>query len=534
MRSGTSLKLPTVVRRALALALLTVLATACGGKNGGDTLTFGVEAEPVALDGALAPDVESRRVVSQIFEGLVGLRPGTTELEPRLATSWRAGPTGRVWTFELRDGVRFQDGTLFNARAVCFNFDRWFHFTGPQRALRVSYYWQRAFGGFAGQPSLYRRCIARGAGTVVLELTRPSAAFLSALALPAFSIASPASLGGLGRPADTGQPVGTGPYRLGSWVRGDRLTLVRNDDYWGEPAKLRQIVFRLMPGSGARLRALQRGEIAGYDLVQPQEVTAVEHSSDLRLLERPPFNVGYVTINAARPPMDKLLVRQAVAYGLDRARLADSFQPREAASVAAEFQPPDVFGYAADVPQYRFDPKEARRLLRLAGLTLPVRIELWYPTDVSRPYLPDPARGFAILARGLKAAGFKVVARSAPWDGDYLIRVDEGRAGHLSLVGWTGDFPDPSDFLGTFFRQPTRQFGFNDPRLFSLLDRAEREPDRARRAQLYQDANRRIMELLPGVPLVHTEQFLALRADVRGYITSPVSLEPFAIVSLSS
>ncbi len=231
--------------------------------------------------------------------------------------------------------------------------------------------------------------------------------------------------------------------------------------------------------------------------------------------------------------MDRLLVRQAVAYGLDRKRLAASFQPPGSAVVAAQFQPPGVFGYSTTAAQYAYRPAEARRLLRLAGLKLPVPVELWYPTGVSRPYLPDPAGAFSILASGLERAGFRVIARTASWDNGYLVRVDQGRAGQLNLVGWTGDFGDPNDFLGTFFSQPTPQFGFSDPALFSLLARAERDPVRAERAALYRQANDRVLELLPGVPLVYTGELVALRRAVQGYVTSPTSLEPLLLVSVT-
>ncbi len=149
---------------------------------------------------------------------------------------------------------------------------------------------------------------------------------------------------------------------------------------------------------------------------------------------------------------------------------------------------------------YSFRPEESRRLLKLAGLSPPVPIELWYPSNVSRPYLPDPAGTFAILASGLEQAGFEVIAKTASWSKDYLVRVDEGRAGQLNLVGWTGDFGDPNDFLGTFFSRATHQFAFDDPQLFSLLARAAREPARTKRAALYRQANERVMALLPGHP----------------------------------
>ena len=512
------------MRRALLLVPLALLAGGCfGGGGGGSTFTFGVAAEPTSLDGALSPDLESRRVIAQAFEGLVAYRPGTTDLVPALARTWHADKSGRVWTFVLRGGVTFQDGTPLDADAVCANFDRWYGFTGENRALDRSYYWQRVFGGFKGQPSLYRDCVVGDPHTVRIELTRPDAAFLSALPLPAFSIASPQSI-------DLGEPVGTGAFRVESWAHGERLVLVRNDEYWGAKPALERVVFLVIPTDGARLAALERGEIDGYDLVAPQDVAEVRKHPELHLLERPPYDIGYLTINQTKQPLDKLLVRKAVASGLDRRRLAGSFQPPGAATVAALFQPPQVFGYSTTAARYAYDPRESRRLLRLAGLTLPVPVELWYPTEVSRPYLPEPATAASILARGLRKAGFAVTVHGEPWP-RYLVAVERGRAGNLNLVGWTGDFGDPNDFLGTFFSRATNQFGFSDRALFRLLARARQEPSRARRAALYRQANDRVMEFLPGVPLVQTAEFVALRADVSGYTPSPFGPELYARVA---
>lgn len=514
------------VKRVLLLLLLALVAAGCGGgSGGGGGLTWGVAAEPVSLDGARAPDVESRRVIGQIFEGLVAFKPGTTDLQPALATTWGADPSGKVWTFQLRDGVQFQNGKSLTGAAVCANFERWFHFKGADRDLRRSYYWQRVFGGFAGQASLYGKCVSHGQA-VELHLTHANSSFLSALPLPAFSIAEPGTLG-------TSRPAGTGPFRVDTWNHGHALVLTRFDGYWGDKPKLDTLTFRLIRSDGDRLHALEQGDIDGYDFVASQDVPEIQKDGELRLLERPSYDLGYLTINSAKPPMDSLLVRQAVAHGLDRRRLADSFQPPGSASVALQFQPPEVFGFSADAPQYAFQPAESKRLLRLAGLTPPVPIELWYPSDVSRPYLPSPSGAVAILADGLEKSGFKVIAKTAPWDRGYLVKVDQGQAGQLNLVGWTGDFGDPNDFLGTFFSQRTRQFGLNDPKLFALIQRGAQEPARAQRAELYRQANTRVLQVLPGVPLVHTQEQVALRNGVQGYITSPFGPESFAGVSVS-
>ena len=523
-----------------------------GGEAGGD-LVFGTAADPVVLDGALVSDGESLRAIDQIYESLVSLVPGTTELEPGLAESWELSEDGLEYTFTLRDGVTFHDGEPFNAEAVCYNFDRWYNFTGPLQNPSASYYWQTVFGGFAeydpesGAPedSFFESCEAPDEGTAVIRLTTPSSAILGALSLSNFSIASPKALEeygandgtvdeeGVFQPTGTfgtEHPIGTGPFKFESWERGTRLTLVRNDEYWGEPAQLDSLVFTPIPDNAARLQALQSGDIQGYDLVEPQDVPTIEGDSGLQVLDRPAFNVGYVGINQAIPPMDQLEVRQAIAHGLNRQEVVDSFYGGRGV-VATQFMPPEVVGYADDVTTYEYDPELSKQLLQDAGLTLPVEIEFWYPSDVSRPYMPDPKRNFEAFAASLDGAGFKVVPKTAPWSPDYLGNVDEGNA-QVYLLGWTGDFGDPDNFVGTFFQTAQPAWGFENQDIFDILNEAETETDLDARIGLYEEANRMIMDFLPGVPYVNTSPALAFRADVQGYVPSPVSLESFAPVTI--
>ncbi len=529
---------------------------AAGGATGG-TLVFAGADDPVVLDGALVSDGESLRVIDQVFETLVGLKAGTTELEPLLATSWEASEDGLEWTFQLQEGVTFHDGEPFNAEAVCYNFDRWYNFTGSFQNPSASYYWQTVFGGFAktdpksGAPadSLYKSCTANGENEVVLSLTKASSSFLGALSLTAFAIASPKALQEFG--ADEGEvnadgifqptgkygtehPTGTGPFKFESWTVGDRLVLARNDEYWGEKAKLEKVIFRPIADNAARLQALQNGEIDGYDLVEPQDIPTIEGDETLQLLNRPAFNVAYVGINQSIPPMDKIEVRQALAHGLNRQEVVDSFYSGRG-EVAKEFMPPEVTGYADDVTEYPYDPEKSKELLQAAGLTLPVEITFWYPTAVSRPYMPDPQRNFEAFAASLNEAGFKVTPKSAPWRPDYLGTVDEGKA-QVYLLGWTGDYGDPDNFIGTFFQDGQKAWGTIDQpnkEVTDLLAAAETETDGDARTGLYQDANRKIMDWLPGVPYAHSQPALAFKAGIEGYEPSPVSLESFATVSKS-
>ena len=552
MSRGRSLKLVLLLLVALTFALV---AASCGGDDdeggGGGTLVFAGASDPVVIDGALVSDGESIRVITQIFETLVGLKPGTTEVEPVLAESYEVNEDATVFTFNIRDGVTFHDGTDLDAAAVCFNFNRWYNFSGPLQSASASYYWQSFFGGYKNNesedlsPSLFKSCTTPDPMTAVITLTKPSASMLAALTQQAFSIASPDALrqynadqGTLDeetgfRPTGTfgtEHPIGTGPFKFESWTREDRLVLSRNDDYWGEAPELEEVIIRPIADNAARLQALQNDEIQGYDLVEPQDVPTIEGDESLKVLERPAFNVAYVTINHAMEPMNNPLVRQAVAHGLDRQAVVDNFYGGRAV-VAKEFMPPEVVGYADDVKEYPYNPERSKQLLRQAGLTLPVRIDFWYPSDVSRPYMPDPKRNFEGFRRSLEEAGFEVTPHTAPWDPEYLNRVDEGTAGHLNLIGWTGDFADPDNFIGVFFQSFSPQWGFRNQQIFNILDRAEAESDEAERERLYQEANRMIMEFLPGVPYAHSEPALGFRADVQGYVPSPTTNEEFAPVT---
>jgi peptide/nickel transport system substrate-binding protein len=550
-----------------AMLVLAVGVAGCGGGNeesggsttggggaqaSGGTLVFGTASDPVALDGALVSDGESLRVIDQIFETLTTLKPGTTEVEPGLAESWDVGDGGKSYTFHLRQGVTFQDGTPFNADAVCFNFNRWYNFKGSFQNGDASYYWQTVFGGFSHNesedlpPSTFVGCDVVDPNTATIHITKPSSSIVGALSLTAFSIASPDALQKYG--ADKGNvdedgvfhptgsyatqhPVGTGAFKFVDWTRGDHLTLARYDGYWGDKAKIDKVIFKPISDNAARLQALQSGEIQGYDLVEPQDIPTIQGDSNLQLLDRPAFNVGYVGFNQKAKPLDNLKVRQAIAYALNRQEVVDSFYGGRGV-VAKEFMPPEVEGYADDVTDYPYDVNKAKQTLAASGVSTPIKITFCYPTDVSRPYMPDPKRNFEAFSADLNAAGFQIQPKSAPWSPTYLSWVDTGKC-PIYLLGWTGDFGDADNFIGTFFQTPNQgQWGFNEPPIHQKLDEAETETDVAKRTQLYMEANKLIMDFLPGVPYVHTKPALAFQANVTGYVPSPVSLESFATVTI--
>jgi peptide/nickel transport system substrate-binding protein len=556
---------PRRTRRLLALALGGALAAslaACGGGDGdeggggggeeaggGGTLVFAGSADPVVLDGALVSDGESIRPIIQIFEGLVRTAEGSSEIEPALAESWETSEDGLEWTFTLREGVTFHDGEPFNAEAVCFNFDRWYNFSGILQSPAVSYYWGTTMGGFANNEdpelgeSLYAGCEATDDSTAVITLSRTSSSFLSALAMPAFSIASPTALEEYGAdevsgtaesPEFTGtfgteNPIGTGPFRFESWERGSELTLVPNEDYWGDPPQLDELIITVISDGPARRQALEAGDIDGYDLVDPADVDALE-SAGFQILDRPAFNIHYLGFQQNVPPFDNLQIRQAIAHAINKDNLAQTNY--QAAEPATQFQPPELFGWADDVATYDYNPDRARQLIAESGVTN-LTLPFWYPTDVSRPYMPNPQANWELIKADLEAVGFTIEPHSAPWSPDYLDATQTGGT-PMFLLGWTGDQAHPDNFIGTFFQSVNPQFGsFNNPEIFGALDQAEAAPDEEASTPLYEQANRLIMNFLPGVPLVHASPSIAFAEGVSGYVPDPLNNESFAPVTVN-
>jgi peptide/nickel transport system substrate-binding protein len=315
-----------------------------------------------------------------------------------------------------------------------------------------------------------------------------------------------------------------------SWVVGQAVTLVANSHYWGKKPKIKTLIIRPISNNTARLQALQNGEVQGYDLVAPEHINNIKSNSTLKVLNRPSFNVAYVTIHQGPgSPMNDLKVRQAVAYGLDRASVVGSFYAGRG-QVAQEFQPPSLFGWTNKVPKYPYNPSKARDLLNSSTCHVPCKIDFWYPTNVSRPYMPDPKRNFEAFSASLERAGFNVTAHSAPWRPDYVKHVNDGTAGDLNLIGWTGDFGDPDNFLGTFFKTYSPQFGFRNQAIFNILAKAAASTNLKQRIKLYKQANIMIMKFLPGVPYAHSRPALGFQKRVRGYVPSPVGTDPFESV----
>ncbi len=188
----------------------------------------------------------------------------------------------------------------------------------------------------------------------------------------------------------------------------------------------------------------------------------------------------------------------------------------------------------SNVPRYEYSPAKARAALTAAGLTLPVEVEFIYPTDVTRPYMPDPRRNFQAFSASLENSGFKVTAKSAPWSPDYLGQVQAGEAGALFLLGWTGDYGDPTTFLDGIFA--AKQFGLENAlgnRFYAMIAKAAAEPNPVKRSNQYKAIQNFIMANVLAVPYVHTRPALGFARNVQGFVASPVLNDSFASVRIS-
>ncbi|GAB3460101.1 ABC transporter substrate-binding protein [Actinophytocola sediminis] len=552
----------TVRLAALGLSAALVL-TACaesqrgeddgesGGGQTGGTMRFATEGAPKLFDPFFATDGATFRTSQQIFEGLVEFKPGTADAEPGLAESWESSEDGKTWTFKLREGVKFHDGTDFNAEAVCFNFERWYNQTGAGQSPAVTGYWQDNFGGFADgkKESLYDSCAAPDATTAEIKVTRSTSKLPDILGLPSWAMQSPEALEKYN--ADnvvaqgdsfvypeyaTEHPTGTGPFKFSKYDEANgTVELVRNEDYWGEPAKLDKVIFTAIPDETARKQALEAGDVDGYDLPGPADWQGLKDAGH-QLLIRPAFNIFYLGIGQKNvPQLRDLRVRQAIAHAIDREGLVKQQLP-EGAEVAENFYPDTVSGWTDDVESYDYDPEKSKELLAAAGAQN-LAVNFYWPTEVTRPYMPNPRDMFGLLQTNLEAVGIKLTPVSKPWNGGYLEDVDGGK-GDLFLLGWNGDYNTPDNFIGNFFSDPANRFGTgNSPwgaTLAQELQAADAEPDAEKREELYVELNKKLKsEYLPAIPISHSPPALVVAENVTGLVASPLTDERFDTVSVN-
>jgi peptide/nickel transport system substrate-binding protein len=366
--------------------------------------------------------------------------------------------------------------------------------------------------------------------TVKFTLCAPDVAFPSKAAFSAFAIHSAKQLKETaGTSALLDNPIGTGPYMLEKWNKGDSIIMKANPDYWGEKAKSDQLVFRWSKEGAQRLLELQAGTVDGIDNPSPDDFAKIEADTTLKLYPREALNIFYLGMSNTVPPFDNEKVRQAVAMGIDRQRIVDNFYPA-GSIVASHFTPCAIPGGCEGEEWYKFDPTAAKKLLAEAGFPNGFDTELSY-RDVVRGYLPQPGLVAQDIQAQLKENLGINVKINVMESGAFLDTAKTG-ALPLHLLGWGADYPDQTNFLDYHFgKTASKQFGAGFDDIHAVLDKAAKLSDQGERNKLYAEANALIKQHVPMVPVAHGGSGTAFKADVTGAHASPLGNENFSVMT---
>ncbi len=366
--------------------------------------------------------------------------------------------------------------------------------------------------------------------TVTFTLCAPDPAFPSKVAFSAMNIHPSEHLEatGGGGPELFQNPIGTGPYMLEEWDLGNEIVMTRFEDYWGEPAIEPTLIFRWNSEASARLAALQAGEADGIDNPGVNEIPIIQDDEALALFPRAGTNIFYLALNNAIEPMDDPLVRQAIAYAIDRQRIVDSFYP-EGSIAASQFMPPVIYGYTPEVEPFPYDPDRAAELLEESGVELPITLEISY-RDVVRSYLPTPG----LVAQDIQAQLAEVGIETEIVQMESGAFLDASAAGELELhlLGWGADYPDATNFLDFHFGVgASDQFGAKFDDITDNLTAGAQLADPEERYPFYVAANEAIRDNVPMVPVAHGGSAVAYRAEIGGNPhSSPLGNEYFGVV----
>lgn len=527
---------------------------------------FGRGGDSVQLDPAVVTDGESFRVTGQCLEPLYQFEPGSTRPIPALAEECIPNENATEWTCKLRKGVKFHDGTDFNADAVVFNFERWRFTNHPYHfPNQVFEYYAEMWGGF-DDDSLITAVEKVDDYTVRFKLADSLAPFLANLAMDMFAISSPAAIQKYGD--QYGMPsvgcVGTGPFKFKEWVEGDHITVVANDEYWGGRPKIDEIVWRVIPDDSARFLALKAGDIHATEQATVEDLAAAEADPNLYILTRPALNTAYLAFNYKIKEFQDIRVRRAVAHAINKQALVQNFYGKYGL-VAKTFIPPVMWGYNDAIQDWEYNPELSKQLLAEAGFPnglsevtiaedVPdaegnivykagdkIPLKLYY-MPVTRFYYPSPKEIGEAMAADLAKAGINAQLELAGDWPTYLGLRRQGLLMGLYMLGWGGDNGDPDNFLNYFFgglsredevKQPDKREGwYANQEVAVLLYKALVNPNQAEREKLYKQAEQLLHDDVARIWIAHNQTPLIFSKKVSGYVPQPVGADYYEWVEI--
>lgn len=480
-----------------------------------NVLVVGQIAEPKSLDPHAVTAVNDFRILMNLYEGLVRYKNGTLEVEPALAVSWTISDDGLTYTFDLRDGVTFHDGTALDAAAVKFNFDRMlddthpFHDTGP---FPLSFFFSAVDG-----------VTALDADTVQFKLKEPYAPFLSNLAYPTGLIVSPSAVEKHGK--DFGRhPSGTGPFRFAEWESNAKVVVTRNDSHWEGAPSLEAVVFRPITDGNTRVAEMLAGGIDMMVEVPPDSVAVFAKDTSYRVHEQAGPHVWFLILNAKEGPFANKAVRQAINYAIDKKSLVENVLQGTAAVAAGPTPPAFSWAYNESLQPYAYDPDKARAMIKEAGFENAEVI--FYVTEGGSGMLDPIPMGAAIQA-DLAKVGLEVKIETYEWN-TFLGKVNPGLEGKADMaeMAWMTNDPDTLPYLALRTDAWPDAGGFNsgyysNPEVDKLLEAARRSTDQAERARLYREMQVIVQDDAPWAFIANWKQNAVASEQVGNFELQP-------------
>jgi ABC-type transport system substrate-binding protein len=462
---------------------------------------------PLTMDAHYAIDPATASIIEHMVEPLLELTP-TGEIAPKLAEKWEVSADATEFTLRLKKGIKFHDGQPFNAQAVKVNFDR---------RLDVD-----------AATKLYFLVAQISSVTVVNEYTVkiktkvPFAPLLRNLTYPTNGIQSPAALK---RYWDKPllMPIGTGPFIFKEWAPGNRLVMVRNDNYWGINPTLSEVTFRVIPDDASRVAALEKGEVHVAVKILPSDLLRLKTNSKIRIMTSPSARTIYLGFNCLKEPFTDKRIRQALNYAVNKEAIVEHVLDG-AGRVSDAPVSPVIFGYAP-IKTYAYNIEKAKALLTEAGFPEGFETTLHYP---SGRYYNDAALATALAADLLKV-GVKAQIKMMDWETyiPFILRDQEEAEHRLYVLGWstlTGDADYglyPLFYSGEWAKKGTNASFFSNERLDRLLDTARSTPQPNERKKLYKDAMTLIVDEAPWIFLYGEIELTGVRANVKDIVVQP-------------
>ena len=483
-------------------------------------LIYGRGADADYLDPVVTSNGESAKVLYNIFDTLITFDEKTQELVPSLATQWEMSDDGLLYTFQLREGVTFHDGTPLDAEAVVFSFNRLYRKDDPFEFHNRTPY--------APDFDMIKEVRAKDTHTVEFELKEPSAVFFSNLSMFAASIVSPQAVKKYEKKFSI-HPVGTGPFKFDQWVPKQKIQLLANKKYWGGEPGVDVVIFKPSDVTSVLRTELERGDVHIVDNLPPSDLTGLESTQGITVQEQQGANVAYMTLNTSKPPMNNIKLRRAIAHAIDKQRLIKVCYDGQA-QVAINPVPPNVPGWHKDVSVAAFDLDTARQFMDefRAETNTQGTLELdLLVMQKQRPYMQKPAETAQFIKEALKPLGIEAKIKIQPNE-DHFKSLSKGEH-HLGLIGWSADTFEADNFLYTFFHPANiaDQGGNNNSRyenaqVAKLLEDARREwKNKEKQSGLYEQVQEQVARDVPVVPLAHTSVRVAHRDELQGYYLHP-------------